>query len=268
MRAERIREGWEAGREAWPDVAVSEEDFASYVRERLEDSHTSVPWSDLYLACACASGNAEALRAFDTVLFPRIEPALARVARLVSSEEVRQVLRQKLFVAEPGKRPKIAEYAGRGALGTWLRITATRAALDLAEHGAREIPVESDTFDRMIGVGQDPELDYLKQRYAAEFRAAFADAFATLGARERSLLRYAFGRGLSIDAIGTIYGVHRATAARWVVAAHEDLVKCLRKTMMARLALGPEEYASILRLIESRIEVSFERLLGEGTSKT
>jgi len=131
----------------------------------------------------------------------------------------------------------------------------------------REIPVEEGTLEYVIGAGEDPELDYFKERYRKEFRAAFADAFAALEPRDRSLLRYAFGRGLSIDVIGTLYGVHRATAARWVVTAHEDLVKTIRKTLMERLDVKPDEYASILRLIESRIEVSFDRLMKEGTSK-
>ena len=231
-------------------MELAEEDFASYVRERVEPSRSAPRFSDLYLACACARGDAVAIRAFDALL-----------AKVLSSDEVRQRVREKLFVAEPGQRPKIAEYAGRGPLRTWLRIAATRVALDVAEAGARQVPVENDTLERIVGAGRDPELDFLKQRYAAEFRAAFGEAFAALGARERTLLRYAFGQGLGVDAIGAIYGVHRATAARWVVAAHEDLVKGLRKTMMQRLDLGPDEYASILRLIESRIEVSFERLL-------
>lgn len=248
-------------------MEIGEEDFASYADERLGDSHGSPLWSDLYLACGCARGNAEALRVFDEVLFPQLEPALRRVAPSVSPDDVRQILHQKLFVAEPGKRPKIAEYEGRGALRTWLRITATRTAIDLGAAGAREVPVEKDTLELIVGGGRDPELDYFKERYAAEFRAAFSDTFAALEPRDRSLLRYAFGKGLGIDAIGTIYGVHRATAARWVVAAHEALVKGLRKTMLERLELGPEEYASILRLIESRIEVSFDRLLKEGSSK-
>jgi RNA polymerase sigma-70 factor (ECF subfamily) len=250
VEADRIREGWQAGRDAWPDVDLAEEDFASYVRERAQPSQASPRWADLYLACACARGVAKALRAFDVLL-----------AKAVTSADVRQHVRHKLLVAEAGKQPKIAEYVGRGPLRTWLRITATRASLDLAASAKREVPVENDALELIVGAGRDPELDFFKQRYAKEFRAAFGDAFAALGARDRTLLRYAFGDGLGIDAIGTIYGVHRATAARWVVVAHEELVQGLRKTMMQRLDLKPDEYASILRLIESRIEVSFERLL-------
>jgi RNA polymerase sigma-70 factor (ECF subfamily) len=250
-----MSEGFEIGKQTWPDVEVPEADFDEYVRARAEDSHGAPLYGDLYLACALASGNAAALRAFDEML------------AAVQDEEVRQLVRHKLLVAEPGKAPKIADYGGRGSLKTWLRIVATRTALDLGAAKGREVPVEEGTLEYVIGAGEDPELDYLKERYRKEFRAAFADAFAALDPRDRSLLRYAFGRGLSIDVIGTLYGVHRATAARWVVTAHEDLKKKLRQTMMTRLDVKPDEYASILRLIESRIEVSFDRLMNEGASK-
>src|SRR4051812_24216026 len=161
MEKETLREGWKIARETWPGVDVTENDFSEYVAERVEDSHASPPWSDLYLACACARGNPAALRMFDEHLLSAIEP-----------DEVRQIVSTKLLVAEPGKLPKIAEYSGRGALRTWLRIVATRTALDLAQTKGREIPVERDALEFVVGAGEDPELDYFKQRYAAEFRAA------------------------------------------------------------------------------------------------
>jgi RNA polymerase sigma-70 factor (ECF subfamily) len=247
-----MSEGFEIGKNAWPGVDVSEADFDEHVRERVQESHGAASWSDLYLTCALARGNEAALRAFDAML------------GAIRDEEVRQLVRHKLLVAEPGKSPKIADYAGRGRLETWLRIVATRTALDLAATKGREVPVEKDTLEYVIGTGEDPELDFFKERYRKEFRAAFADAFAALDPRDRSLLRYAFGQQLSIDVIGTLYGVHRATAARWVVAAHDELKKTIRKSMMDRLDVKPDEYASILRLIESRIEISFDRLMKSG----
>ena len=250
-----MSEGFEIGKRAWPEIEVAEADFDEYVRARDRDSHGAPAYSDLYLTCAVVAGNAVALRAFDALL------------GAIQDEEVRQLVRHKLLVVtEAGTPPKIADYAGRGGLKTWLRIVATRTALDLNAAKAREIPVERDALEYVIGAGEDPELDYFKERYRKEFRAAFADAFAVLEPRDRSLLRYAFGRALSIDVIGTLYGVHRATAARWVVAAHDALKKSIRKAMMERLDVKPDEYASILRLIESRIEISFDRLMNE-TSK-
>ncbi|HEY2364815.1 MAG TPA: hypothetical protein VGH87_00470 [Polyangiaceae bacterium] len=247
-----MSEGFETGKKAWPGVDVAEADFDEWVRARAEDSHGAPLYGDLYLACALAAGNAAALRAFDAML------------GAIHDEEVRQLVRHKLLVAEVGKPPKIADYAGRGGLKTWLRIVATRTALDLNAAKGREVPVEEGTLEYVIGAGEDPELDFFKERYRKEFRAAFADAFAALDPRDRSLLRYAFGQQLSIDVIGTLYGVHRATAARWIVTAHDELKKTLRKTMMERLDVKPDEYASILRLIESRIEISFDRLMKSG----
>jgi RNA polymerase sigma-70 factor (ECF subfamily) len=198
------------------------------------------------------------LYAFDRHFLPQVDAAVSRV-RGVATDEVRQALRHKLFVADAGERPKILEYSGRGELRTWVRMAATRTALNMAARAARELPVEQDALAFIVGGGEDPELQFLKRRYASEFKEAFADAFAALGSRERNLLRYAFGRGLSVDEIGPLYGVHRATAARWIAKAHANLVTHLRRTMMAKLHVSKKEFASILRLIESRIEISFEK---------
>ena len=45
-------------------------------------------------------------------------------------EEVKQVLRVQLLVARDGKPPGIGGYKGKGPLRGWLRITATREAVD------------------------------------------------------------------------------------------------------------------------------------------
>ena len=45
---------------------------------------------------------------------------------------------------------------------------------------------------------------------------AFAKAIAGLDARERGLLRLHVVHGLSATAIAGVFGVHRATAKRWL----------------------------------------------------
>jgi RNA polymerase sigma-70 factor, ECF subfamily len=269
MNAEGIMEAWRSASEAWPGVLVDKEEFAAYLEERSTsgvegdraDARPLVT-RDLYLACACARGDARALYVFEEHFFPQVDAAARRVGGTVSSDEVRQAFRHKLFVADPGQKPKIAEYSGHGQLRTWVRMAATRMALNMATRTARELPFEQDALAYIIGGGDDPELRFIKQRYADEFRLAFGDAFSALGSRERNLLRYAFGRGLTVDQIGPLYGVHRATAARWIANAHLNLVSQLRKTMLARLHVSKGEYSSILRLIESQVEISFDRYLG------
>jgi len=260
VRPPTILDAWREARQAWPGVVVGEGEFADWVRarrEREEAEGASLAWHDLYLACACARGDPAALAAFDATFLPEVDKAVKRIRGSVPPpDEVRQVLRERLFVAQPGGRPKIAEYSGRGPLRTWVRMAALRTGINLAIQVGREVPFESDALTFLVGTGDDPELGYLKRVYTSEFRAAFDEAFGKLDARERSLLRYAFGEGLSVDAVGGIYGVHRATAARWIAKAHETLVDLVKKGIRARLAVSqmpcPTLHASRLIVDERR----------------
>ena len=110
--------------------------------------------------------------------------------------------------------------------------------------------------------GDDPEIEYMKRTYAAEFRAAFADAMQGLGPREQTLLRYHHIDGLNIDEIGAIYRVHRVTAFRWLEKAKERLVEATLVVMRTRLNVSPRELDSVLRLIRSQVHLSLVRHLG------
>jgi len=66
---------------------------------------------------------------------------------------------------------------------------------------------------------------------------------------------------LSIDQIGALYHLHRATAARRVVKAREALLTATRTALAARLGLTTEQLESVLQLIASRMDASVERLL-------
>ena len=259
--------GWREGREAWPNVEVSQQELGEYVRERGPsaagpDGQTrdAAPTNirDLYLACACARGDRAALALFEQKLLPEVDAAVAKVgAPPGSADEARQIMRHRLFVG-PAGRPKILEFSGRGELRAWVRIAATRIVLNLATRKGREQLWGGDKLAALVGVGGDPEVLYLKQHYRTEFKQAFQEAFDGLESRERNLLRYAFGDGLTVDAIGTVYGVHRATAARWVTKAQESLTRRLRRSLKDRLGIRTKELTSILRLIESQLELTLQ----------
>ena len=78
----------------------------------------------------------------------------------------------------------------------------------------------------------------IELRHRAEFRRAFNDAAAQLTDRERTLLRYRFYDGLSIDEICVLYRVHGATIARWLAAIREDLFEATRARLIRRLAIS------------------------------
>jgi RNA polymerase sigma-70 factor (ECF subfamily) len=66
--------------------------------------------------------------------------------------------------------------------------------------------------------------------------------------------------GLTIDEIGALYRVHRATAARWLARAQVGLTKEIRAALIRTLNLQPAELRSVLRLIRSGLQVSLRSL--------
>src|SRR5690606_38822240 len=147
----------------------------------------------------------------------------------------------------------------------WLWVLATREALMWRRRRRREIPLE----EGHLGIADvDIELDYLKREYRGELRAAFAEAMAELPSKQRNLLYYHFVRRLNIDQIGALYRVHRVTAFRWLRDSRGALVAATRRRLAGRLDVAGDELESVLYLVQSRLEVSLERLLSQGRDAT
>jgi RNA polymerase sigma-70 factor (ECF subfamily) len=262
-----LAEALERGRAAWPGIVFAPERFAAHLAHHCATSSCSLAdlrVTDLYLACACALGDVAGIAAFEAAYFGDITPALLRITRHTAlADEVAQELRQLLFLSRDHATPKLALYGGRGDLRNWTRTVIARVILRLLGNEPKEVPAPDDLFSAMPAAGTDVEMAHMKATYRAEFSAAFAAAVSALPPRERNLLRHAFVDGLSVDEIGSLFGVHRATAARWVAAARARLMSGVRKGLMERLKVGGDEFNSIMRLIRSQLHVTLARHLGE-----
>jgi RNA polymerase sigma-70 factor, ECF subfamily len=270
---------WEAARAAWPGVVLVRAEFDDFVRERTagdgvpsalrnasaDGTRSGVRTTELYLTCACAGGDSSAIAAFERTYFAEIDLAVRRLRsnNAPAVDEIRQLVRHKLFVSEPGEKPTIARYSGRGDLRGWFRVTVGRLVLNLQTRRSPETPFEDRLLAHLLGVDDPSQIDFPKESYKNEFRAAFPQAFARLSAREQSLLRYSFGEDLTVEMIGKIYGVHKTTAARWVVRAQEALLTTLQSIIVTRLGITDEEYASVLQRVRDSLELSLERVLRE-----
>jgi RNA polymerase sigma-70 factor (ECF subfamily) len=259
------------GRNQWPGLAVDPGAFVAFVAARLpedraaDDALATIRAPDLYLTCACSHGLVAALNAFDSRFMGEVALGLARMnVSAAQVDEVKQLVRHKLFLGEDGSPGKIAEYSGRGDLRRWVRSIAVRTCLNELRRHKRMIPASDDRLlDDMSSDDDDPELAYMKERYRNQFREAFVRAVQMLGDREQALLRYHHVDGLNIDEIGAIYRVHRVTAYRWVEKAREALVANIQKILLAQLEVEHRDYQSILRLIRSQIHLSLVRFLGD-----
>lgn len=245
-------------RRVWPALDVDEARFAAHVAARLGDD--GVPCvEDLYLACACLDGQPQALAEFDARYLSGVAHHLRRLDRSPAfADEVRQRLRERLFVPSEGEPPRLTGYSGRGPLATWVRIAAIRLALNLRRDD-RDLSLAPGDEPMIAG---SPELLLLRHRYRADFNAAFVAAVAGLSVEQRHLLRLHFLDGVSLGRIAALHFVDKSTISRRLQIAREQLFVATERSLRARLALGDGEAASLIRLLRSQLgDVSVARLL-------
>lgn len=253
------------GRGPWPDFEISDTQFARYLAQRLQEvPQTPQIWAslhaaDLFLACGCGLGNKAALATFERNYGNALKERATRMARNgVSPDDVTQQVLQKLFVGTSRAGPRILEYTGRGPLGGWLNVIVARVAIDVG----RSAGSAARTLQQgMADLERDPELEFLKQHYREAFEKALQNAIGGLSARQRNMLAYSLIDRLDTNEIGQIYGVHRTSAGRWLTDAREALLTETRQSLMTKLSVQRSDVDSIMRLIGSRLDVTFRHLL-------
>ena len=263
---------WSSLSIAWP--AFCEHVAAAMVRTSAhQDAENWVQkghFKDLYLAFACLEGSSTALQALRTQHMDLFRSVVHRFAKPpLTREELEQELWIHLFVTTETKAAKIGLYAGQGPLESWLRVTSVRACIDYTRmhpHLKKEKPLDKERLLALPDQVFDQEVAFLKHEYRAHFREAFASGIASLSSRERLLLRYHVVEGLSIDQIGALFQFHRSTAARHLQRARQQLLENTKKHLIQKLDISQKEFGSIMRLIQSKWEVSVQRLLGHVSS--
>ncbi len=261
----------ETGRAAWPDVALAPEDLVRHAATCLMPDVeplaglASLHADDLYLACACAHGEPQAVAALETRFLSEVWTSLAtspvlRGLEARAPDEAPQRLRTRLLVGDAPSGPRILGYHGRGPLRAWLYMAAARMALEL--HRAERRPDELEELVRQLcGTAPDPELRYLQARYRPEVEAAFRDALAALPEREASLLRLHFVDGTTGEALARMYRVTRRTVHRWLAETRVAIIARMRQSLEDKLHLSAGEFESLVGLVQSHLDVSLQGLL-------
>jgi RNA polymerase sigma-70 factor, ECF subfamily len=255
-----LRALFEEGARAWPGVEITPEAFVRYLAERAGPTGAlpSGRASDVYLACACVARARGALEAFDRAHLRLVGAYLARMRPSATFvDDVRQTLREKLFVGRTGSPPKIAEYDGRGALASWMRVITLRAAIDLRRRTSDV--VEEPAGREELGTS-DPEIGYLKQRYREAFNAAFREAVAALDADKRALLQRHYVEGHTLEQLAADEGVHRATVARRIASARTAVTEEALRRLRAALGANASELESLAGVMRSQLDLSLRWL--------
>src|ERR1044071_7467563 len=123
----RLHEILDACRAAWPGLDVPEHGFVRHLAENLprvgdlDNRLSRMHCPDLYLACGCARRDPAALTAFDGRILSQAVPVLQRMGLSASQiDEVVQIVRTKLLIADEQGRSPLMAYAGRGPLVGWV----------------------------------------------------------------------------------------------------------------------------------------------------
>lgn len=250
-----IREMFRTGQERWPDVALAFEAFALRCRHVLmQEGELPLEAADLYLCCACAAGSPRALQIFESKASSVAETAIRRVDRCEDFvRETLQELRRKLLV---GADAKVRAYSGRGPLKAWVRVAATRAALDRKRAQKAGQLRQVELSERLAAADLDPEATVLRARFGLAFQEALRASIAALSKQERNVLRlHAVGR-CNIDEIGRAYNVHRATAARWIERCRSKIYSEVRDALKLKHGLTASEFRSLAVVLGAELELS------------
>jgi RNA polymerase sigma-70 factor, ECF subfamily len=256
----------------WP---ISPEQFARHIAAKfavitkgeasLESAVRKLRGADLYLALGASMHLREALQAFEEHAMKDADKAISRFAKdQAARNEVRQALRVRLLVADDRPAPRVHDYHGKGSLAGWVQVSAVRLGIEYAELRAKESREanESTELDAFTGATDDPEIEFLRERYAEGLRTSMKEALAQLDGQERMLLRMHYQSNLATEEIAGILQVHRATIARWLHDARDNMRKRTLAQLRASFGLRSDEANSLLRLVDSRFQASLLRLLG------
>jgi RNA polymerase sigma-70 factor (ECF subfamily) len=253
-------------REALPALDLDEADFGAAITEHggedVEAFLASCHLVDLALARSASRGLAFAIAELERSHRALLDSVCHRFAGPGHSrDDLMQILRSKLFVADAERRPRIAEYDGRGSLAGWLRVLAVRELIDLTRRKdrTRELAM-TDTTPELIEP-RDLALEAIKAEYRGAVARSLVDAARQLEPGDRHLLRQHLVVGLTIDQLAAVLGIHRATAARRITRARDQLAAAARALVAERLALGDSELGEIFSLVASKLELTIKRML-------
>lgn len=253
-------------RGAWAELQVPDDAFVAFLGRCLsEDAAKNLAGlhaDDLFLACAYGRGVPGAYEAFEQYCMRHVVIALQRKgipAPLIA--DIGQDLRYRV-VEMQNPRPGQKCYSGRGELVGWLCVTALRDARHKLDNKRREQPLTS-IAEVILAADEDAEMAFLRKTYKPELTRAFQTAVASLTSEERNLLRYHFIKNMTIDDVGRIYGIHRATAARKINRAREILCERTEANFRAHIAIDTSAYKDLLPLIESQIRIQLATMQQE-----
>lgn len=262
---ELLKSGIAIARDAYPTFDVPTVMYADFVASRWPQdseppSSSEVRWPDLYLACGVANSITGAFETMAAQYSPIITSALAKLrVDSFDEDELKQRVLEKVGL---GDNAKICSYSGTGPLRAWIRAVAVREALSLFR---RQKPDHAVDLELEYVAAPDVAIDILleKKQIRGMLRECFHNAHEALSAETRALLSFKYKDGRSIDELAKVYRCHRATVARKVAAAREELYSRTKSLLKEKLNISESEFESLMGAVASRLDFTIRWNLSE-----
>lgn len=233
--------------------------FAEAVAARTSDV---VDLDGLRLAFDCLTGQGEAIRQ----LTEWVHLATLRLGgRTVGDPDDRADLGQAtlvllLYGGARLRRGYLYTYAGRAPLRSWIQKAVSRGGWAKKQSEVRWRPFEAE-MDRIAVSDSDPEGELVKRTYADRFARALNEGVATLSSRDREVLNKHLYEEATAAEIGSHYGVHRVTVARWLQSIRKHLFQSTAIHLEAMHRADSVCPADIFSIVEDRVSFVSEQLV-------
>jgi RNA polymerase sigma-70 factor len=288
-----IREAYERCQVRYPTIRLEFELFLARIQEIVGEAtagtdSTSVAdchdWrpvfcalhhEDLFLASACVQGDRVAWECFAESFLPLMRRFATGVCRNVEEREdlAQEIMTALMAGVGAEQATRLAGYNGRGSLAGWLRVTVAHAAIDRLRRSKRQISLEE-----MLERGSEPtaagngalyyrEEEKMDSRWGPVLAELLAQEIERLAPRDRLLLGLYYLDGVPLKTIGRQFGVHEATASRWLDTLRRNIRKQVEKQLRKKYRMSSRDLRSVWRWASEEGAPSLEGLLVQSSSE-
>jgi len=280
---EAIRLAFECCQRRYPTISMEFEEFRNRVEEILSGelavpgyvmadrprqvlSPDKLHLEDLFLAHACSKGDRIAWEYFVDAYLPILRRSAQQTCRCMSrSEDLAQELVTKLL----DDRRRFAGYNGRGSLAGWLRVAVSHAAIDHFRRSRKQVSLEEledagqATAIARNGLSSAGQSERIDARWGPVLLSVLVEDLRRLPPRDRLLLSLYYAQQVPLKAIGRQFGVHEATASRWLERLRQDLRKRIEREMKRRHGLRASEVRSLWQWVSEETDFSLQEAVSE-----
>ncbi len=266
----------------YPTISLEFEEFKERVEQILAGESTSsggpegrprpgvalenLHVEDLFLALACSRGDRIAWEYFTDEYLPVTRRCAEQACRHLSQSED---LSQELVTRMLEERRRLAGYNGRGSLAGWLRVAVSHAAIDHFRRNRRQLSIEEaeETGHAAAlspaGPGAREQGERLDARWGPVLLGVLVEEIRRLLPRDRLLLSLYYAQDVPLKNIGRQFGVHEATASRWLDRLRQDLRKRIEREMKRRHGIRAAELESLWRWVSEETDFSLREAISE-----